>query len=272
MKTVLVGLLSASLTLAPCAPAFGWAHANAYGGGGTAHYGNTTTRTNGWGGEATHTAGQGTSYENKYGDSAYHAEGSGTTSMSNAYGGSATHYAGQGTTATSAYGGSAYHAEGSGTTEMYGAAGGSATHYAGYGTVGTTAYGTTAVSSTHYYGAAYPVGYHPPVVVNSYSTGCYNCGGWSTGAAVATGAVVGMAAGAAIASSSNAAATSNAYAAGVAAGQASVTYSIGEVVAAVPSGCVTPNVGGVTYYMCGSTWFQPSYGANGVYYRVVPTP
>jgi hypothetical protein len=22
----------------------------------------------------------------------------------------------------------------------------------------------------------------------------------------------------------------------------------------------------------GNTWFQPSYGANGVYYRVVPTP
>jgi hypothetical protein len=81
-----------------------------------------------------------------------------------------------------------------------------------------------------------------------------------------------MAAGAAIASSNSAAATSNAYAAGVAAGQASASYSIGEIVASVPSGCVTPNVGGVTYYMCGSTWFQPSYGANGVYYRVVPTP
>ena len=22
----------------------------------------------------------------------------------------------------------------------------------------------------------------------------------------------------------------------------------------------------------GGTWFQPSYGANGIYYRVVPTP
>jgi hypothetical protein len=28
----------------------------------------------------------------------------------------------------------------------------------------------------------------------------------------------------------------------------------------------------VTYYLSGNTWFQPSYGANGVFYRVVPTP
>ena len=42
--------------------------------------------------------------------------------------------------------------------------------------------------------------------------------------------------------------------------------------ATVPAGCVTPNVQGNTYYLCGNTWFQPSYGANGVYYRVVPSP
>jgi hypothetical protein len=29
---------------------------------------------------------------------------------------------------------------------------------------------------------------------------------------------------------------------------------------------------GTTYYLSVNTWFQPSYGANGVYYRVVPTP
>jgi hypothetical protein len=29
---------------------------------------------------------------------------------------------------------------------------------------------------------------------------------------------------------------------------------------------------GATYYVCGNTWFSPAYGANGVYYRVVPTP
>jgi hypothetical protein len=30
--------------------------------------------------------------------------------------------------------------------------------------------------------------------------------------------------------------------------------------------------GGLTYYNCGGTWFSPYYGANGVYYRVVPVP
>jgi hypothetical protein len=42
--------------------------------------------------------------------------------------------------------------------------------------------------------------------------------------------------------------------------------------AALPSGCTSPNVGGATYFLCSNTWFLPSYGANGVYYRVVPTP
>jgi hypothetical protein len=42
--------------------------------------------------------------------------------------------------------------------------------------------------------------------------------------------------------------------------------------AVLPAGCASPNVGGTTYFLCGNTWFQPSYGANGVYYRVVPTP
>ena len=27
-----------------------------------------------------------------------------------------------------------------------------------------------------------------------------------------------------------------------------------------------------TYYLSGNTWFQPAYGANGVYYTVVPAP
>jgi hypothetical protein len=42
--------------------------------------------------------------------------------------------------------------------------------------------------------------------------------------------------------------------------------------ASVPTGCVTPNVGGTSYYLCGNTWFKPSYGANGVYYTVVAAP
>jgi len=40
----------------------------------------------------------------------------------------------------------------------------------------------------------------------------------------------------------------------------------------LPSGCTSPNVGGTTYFLCGNTWFLPSDGANGVFYRVVPTP
>jgi hypothetical protein len=109
--------------------------------------------------------------------------------------------------------------------------------------------------------------------VNYYGSGCYNCGGWSTAGAAAAGAAVGMAAGAAVASANTAAATSSAYTAGVAAGSAaSPTYAMGAIYATLPAGCMSPNVQGKTYYLCGNTWFQPSYGANGVYYRVVPTP
>jgi len=80
-------------------------------------------------------------------------------------------------------------------------------------------------------------------------------------------------AGAAAASANTAAATSSAYSAGVAAGRAaSATYVMGAIYPTIPSGCATPHVQGTTYYLCGDTWFQPSYGANGVYYKVVPTP
>src|SRR3984885_14763875 len=264
MKKLLSGLLGAMISVMLCEPVLLGQHANRYGGGSTYHAqgSDSTTRTNGYGGEATHTAGQGTSYANKYGDTATHTEGSGTTTGQNAYGGSATHTAGQGTSASSAYGGSAYHAEGSGTTTGTGAYGGTATHYAGVGTVGTTSSGTTAYASEHYYGGTTAV-YHPPVVVNSYSAGCYNCGGWSTAGAAAAGVVVGAVAGAAVASANSSAAASTAYAAGVAAG---ASYSMGEIVATIPAGCATPTVSGMTYYLCGNTWFQPSYGANGVYY------
>ncbi len=38
------------------------------------------------------------------------------------------------------------------------------------------------------------------------------------------------------------------------------------------AGAMSINRGGTTYYLAGNTWFQPAYGANGVYYRVVPAP
>jgi hypothetical protein len=99
-----------------------------------------------------------------------------------------------------------------------------------------------------------------------------------------------MAAGAAIASSNTAAATSSAYSAGVAAGSAntasaynagvatgyaagaSTSYMMGGNYATLPPGAMSINKGGTTYYLSGNTWFQPAYGANGVYYRVVPAP
>ena len=50
------------------------------------------------------------------------------------------------------------------------------------------------------------------------------------------------------------------------------TYSMGINYAAVPAGAITINKAGTTYYLSGNTWFQPAYGANGVYYTVVAAP
>ena len=128
-----------------------------------------------------------------------------------------------------------------------------------------------------------------------YGSSCSNCGGWSAAGAAAAGVAVGVAAGAAIASANTAAATSSAYNAGVVAGSTTTTaatttayaagaaaastpalvgaaYMMGGIYPTLPPGCISPVVNGATYYPCGNTWFQPSYGANGVSYRVVPTP
>jgi hypothetical protein len=86
--------------------------------------------------------------------------------------------------------------------------------------------------------------------------------------------------GASVASAKTAAATSSAYSAGVAAGAAGTTtvtvvqttYVPGAIYPTVPAGAMSINKNGATYYLSGNTWFQPSYGANGVYYRVVPAP
>jgi hypothetical protein len=106
-----------------------------------------------------------------------------------------------------------------------------------------------------------------------------------------------MAAGAAVASANTQAATSSAYAAGVATGSANAaaattsaynagvatgaamattpasgTFVMGMGYAALPAGSMSINKNGATYYLNGNTWFQPAYGANGVYYTVVPAP
>ncbi|MGB2664727.1 MAG: DUF2092 domain-containing protein, partial [Candidatus Acidiferrum sp.] len=69
-----------------------------------------------------------------------------------------------------------------------------------------------------------------------------------------------------------AAANANAAAANANAAAAYANYTMGEIVPAIPAGCATPVVNGITYYLCGNTWFSAAYGANGVYYRVVTTP
>ena len=128
----------------------------------------------------------------------------------------------------------------------------------------------------------YPV-YHPPVAVPYYSSGCYGC-------AAAVGAIAGAAVGAAAASANTAAATSSAYSAGVAAGSAGTAaatsaaysagvatgatmavapapsaYAMGANYASLPTGSMTIDKNGGTYYLNGNTWFQASYGANGVF-------
>jgi hypothetical protein len=55
-------------------------------------------------------------------------------------------------------------------------------------------------------------------------------------------------------------------------GGAAPAYVMGNIYPTLPAGCISPTVQGKTYYLCGNTWFEPSYGASGVSYRVVPTP
>ena len=82
------------------------------------------------------------------------------------------------------------------------------------------------------------------------------------------------------------ASTSAAYSTGYAAGTvaasapppvagavvAPVSYAVGVNYAALPAGAMAVAKNGVNYYLSGNTWFKPAYGANGVYYTVVPTP
>ena len=192
----------------------------------------------------------------------------GAWATANRFGGSTQHAYGEGTQHTNMYGGSTSHGWYGGTTHtnVYGGT--------TSGAYGAGVYHTYPSGASYYhppypaYHPAYPVyPYHPPVAVPYYSAaGCYGC-------AAAAGAVVGMATGAAVASANTAAATTSAYSSGYAAGSAAATtYVMGANYAMLPTGCATPDVGGKTYFLCGNTWFQPLYGANGLYYRVVPTP
>jgi hypothetical protein len=134
---------------------------------------------------------------------------------------------------------------GGGSWSAHGAYGTTAYHSSAYS---TTAYHTTTSGTTAYYGGAYAT-YHPPTTVNYYGSSCGNCGGWSTAGAAAAGAAV-----------------------GVVAGTTNTAYAMGAIYATLPTGCAISTVASTTYYHCSNAWFQPSYGANGVYYRVVPAP
>lgn len=203
-------------------------------GGMTIHSEGSTSHISGWSSSTSHVAGEGTSH-------------------SNVYGGSTTHVYGQGTTHTNIYGGRASHTTGGGWSK-------------------TGAYGGTAYGDVHYGGAYHPppqhpasvTVYHPPTTVNVYGAGCYNCGGWSTASAAAAGTAVGAVAGSAAASAKTGGASG--------ATPAQTNYVMGAIYPTVPAGSITIDKGGTTYYLSGNTWFKPAYGANGVYYRVVPTP
>ena len=141
------------------------------------------------------------------------------------------------------FGGSSFDSFGaSGHTNSWG---GSTDHVAGDGTEHTNVYGGSTYGA---YGAGvghtYPSGgsvyggvYHPPVAVPAYASGCYSC-------AAAAGALIGGAAAAAM----------------------------GGSYATLPPDAIAITRLGVNYYISGNTWYQPVYGANGVFYRVVPAP
>ena len=84
------------------------------------------------------------------------------------------------------------------------------------------------------------------MVDSYYGGGCYDCGGWNA---------------------AGAAGSANAYAAGVAAGS---SYPMGAIYPSLPAGCMYRPL--VSTYECGGVWLSAAYGANGVYYRVVPAP
>ena len=135
----------------------------------------------------------------------------------------------------------------------YGAA--HASDYGGY--YHGTAVGPYGAVHTGYYGTtrAYGGYYHQPYVGNYYGgSGCWNCGTGAWGAAAA-GAAVGLATGAAV---------------GAAATAAAARYATGTSYAVLPAGCVWQSA--YREYNCNGTWFLPGYGANGVYYNVVPAP
>jgi len=153
--------------------------------------------------------------------------------------------------------GGGFHAGAGGFTSWHHAGWGGVTHV-GYGGVTHVGYGDAYHAG--YGGGAY---YHPAYV----GGGCWGCTtGYSAGAVAAAGAV-GLAAGAAIgsaAASPTVVVQQPVYVTGPAIGS--------EVFALPGSGCNSLGANGITYYNCGSSYYQPHFGSNGVYYTVVANP
>ncbi|MCC8992092.1 MAG: hypothetical protein LM550_00015 [Candidatus Contendobacter sp.] len=169
---------------------------------------------------------------------------------------------------TNAWRGGGFHAGAGGFTSWhhagYGGGGFGGAYHAGYGGVTHVGYGGV----THVgYGGAYHAGYgggayyHPAYAAG----GCWGC--VSNAGAVAAAGVVGLAAGAAIGSAAASSPTvvvqQPVYVTGPA---------IGSEVFALPGGCSSVSANGITYYNCGSAYYQPHFGSNGVYYTVVSSP
>jgi hypothetical protein len=111
------------------------------------------------------------------------------------------------------------------------------------------------VAAGGYHGAV-AVGYRPPC--------CYG------GAAVAGAAVAGAMVGAAAASTAYAAAAQPVYYPAPVYYAAPVTYAppVGTVVAALPPGCSSMSVNGVSYMNCAGIWYLPFYSGGALMYQV----
>jgi len=101
-----------------------------------------------------------------------------------------------------------------------------------------------------------------------------NGGDWGWGWGAGDDALAGMMIGAAIASNKSDPST-------VIIEQPSTTVvqqaapaapAYGTQVTVLPAGCTAENVHGTMAYRCGSTWYRPYFGSNGVYYEVVQPP
>lgn len=63
------------------------------------------------------------------------------------------------------------------------------------------------------------------------------------------------------------------WGAAAAAGAAALTAAaIGSVAYSLPAGCGAVVIGGVSYYQCGSAWYQPQYVGGSTQYVVVDPP